>query len=170
MKKLDLKSNLRELAARSEQLKEFAMVRDADGRFIEVDEEDGAVFPVGTAVKAGVGAAGLGAAGFGAYKANQGIMNKYGTRGLLENMDSRRLPSVYAKTTAAGTAAASPMQAYRAAATDLGNTISSRASQGYAAGKTAYNAAADRATAAVKPGLGRIGSAIRKGLKVAFRR
>jgi hypothetical protein len=170
MKKLDLKTNLRELAARSEKLKEFAMVRAADGRFIEVDEED-AGMSAGTAIKAGAGAAALGGAGYGAYRGHQAIMGKYGTRGLLENIDPK-LPAAYAKTSAAGTAAASPMQAYRSAATDLGNTISSRASQGLAAGKTAYARLGDRATAAAKyPGftLGRIGRAIRKGLGAALK-
>jgi hypothetical protein len=76
-----LKPALRELAARSEQLKEFAMVRDASGRYVEV-EEDG--FPVGAAVKAGAGAAALGGAGYGAYRGHQAIMGKFGTFGPME--------------------------------------------------------------------------------------
>jgi hypothetical protein len=169
MKKLDLKSNLRELAARSEQLKEFAMVRDASGRYVEVEEDGG--MGVGGAIKTGVGAAALGGAGYGALRGHKAVMGKYGTRGLIENIDPK-LPAAYAKTSAAGTAAASPMQAYRSAASDLGNTISSRASQGLAAGKAAYSRLGDRATAAAKyPGftLGRIGRAIRKGLGTALK-
>jgi hypothetical protein len=72
MKKLDLKSNLRELAARSEQLKEFAMVRDASGRYVEVEEDGG--MGVGGAIKAGAGAAALGGAGYGAYRGHKAIM------------------------------------------------------------------------------------------------
>jgi hypothetical protein len=65
----NLKPALRELAARSEQLKEFAMVRDANGRYVEVEEDGG--MGVGTAMKAGAGAAALGGAGYGGYKAYQ---------------------------------------------------------------------------------------------------
>jgi hypothetical protein len=72
MKKLDLKSKLNELAARSEQLKEFAMVRDGSGRYVEVEEDGG--MGVGGAIKTGVGAAALGGAGYGAYKGHQAIM------------------------------------------------------------------------------------------------
>jgi hypothetical protein len=70
----NLKPALRELAARSEQLKEFAMVRDGSGRYVEV--EDGGM-GVGGAIKAGVGAAALGGAGYGAYKGHQAVMNKF---------------------------------------------------------------------------------------------
>jgi len=67
-----LKPALRELAARSEQLKEFAMVRDANGRYVEVEEDGG--MGAGAAIKAGAGAAALGGAGYGAYKGHQAIM------------------------------------------------------------------------------------------------
>lgn len=169
--KIDLKKNLKELAAKSQKITEFALVRDASGRYVEVEEEDGGM-GAGTAIKAGAGAAALGGAGFGAYRADKAIMDKYGKRGLLENMDSRRLPAAYAGTSAAGTAAATRGQAYGAAMKDVGNAVSSRFNQGLAAGKQAYQVAGDRATAAAKyPGftLGRIGRAIKKGLKIATR-
>ena len=51
-------------------------------------------------------------------------MGKYGSRGLIENMESSKLPAHYAKTTAAGTAAAARGQAYRAALKDVGNSAS----------------------------------------------
>jgi hypothetical protein len=161
----NLKPALRELAARSEQLKEFAMVRDASGRYVEVEEDGG--MGAGAAIKAGAGAAALGGAGYGAYKGHQAIMGKYGTRGLIENIDPR-LPAAYAKTSAAGTAAASPMQAYRSAASDLGNTISSRASQGLAAGKTAYNAAGRRVGAALPVEGSGFGAKLLRGIRKGF--
>jgi len=65
----NLKPALRELAAISEGLKEFAMVRDASGRYVEVPEEGGS--KVGTALKVGAGAAAAGGAGYGGYKAYQ---------------------------------------------------------------------------------------------------
>jgi hypothetical protein len=65
----DLKPALRELAARSEKLTEFAMVRDANGQFVEVDDKGG--MGVGTALKVGAGAAALGGAGYGGVKAYQ---------------------------------------------------------------------------------------------------
>lgn len=170
MNDADLKKSLKELAAKSQKITEFAMVRDASGRYVEVEEDGG--MGLGGAIKTGAGAAALGGAGYGAYRADKAIMGKYGQRGLLENMDSRNLPSAYAGTNAAGTATATRGQAYRAAMKDIGNTATSRLNQGLAAGKQAYQVAGDRATAAVKyPGftLGRIGRALKKGLKIATR-
>jgi hypothetical protein len=83
----DLKPVLRELAARSEKLKEFAMVRDANGQFVEVEDEGG--MGMGTAVKAGAGAAALGGAGYGAYRGHNAVMNKFGTFGPMEAGKSR---------------------------------------------------------------------------------
>lgn len=71
----NLKPALRELAARSEQITEFAMVRDASGRYVEVEEDGG--MGVGGAIKAGAGAAALGGAGYGAYRADKAIMGKF---------------------------------------------------------------------------------------------
>jgi hypothetical protein len=68
----DLKPALRELAARSQKLKEFAMVRDANGQFVEVEDEGG--MGMGTAVKAGAGAAAIGGAGYGAYRGHNAVM------------------------------------------------------------------------------------------------
>jgi hypothetical protein len=68
----DLKLALRELAARTEKLKEFAMVRDANGQFVEVEDEGG--MGMGTAVKAGAGAAAVGGAGYGAYRGHKAVM------------------------------------------------------------------------------------------------
>lgn len=170
--KIDLKKSLKELAAKSQKITEFAMVRDANGRYVEVEEEEDGGMGVGRAVKAGVGATAIGAGGLGAYRLNKAVMDKYGARGLIENMDSSKLPSAYAGTTAAGTAAASRGQAYRSAMKDIGNTATSRFNQGLAAGKQAYQVAGDRAAAAAKyPGftLGRIGRALKKGLKIATR-
>ena len=162
----DLKPALRELAARSQSLKEFAMVRDASGRYVEVEDEGG----MGT-VKAGAGAAALGGAGYGDYRADKAIMGKYGNQGLLENIDSRNLPSVYAGSTAAGTGAATRGQAYRSALKDVGNSATSRVRQGWAAGNAAYNAAGRRASAALPVEASGFGAkllrGIRKGLSVA---
>lgn len=170
--KIDLKKNLKELAAKSQKITEFAMVRDANGRYVEVEEENEGLGG-GKMIKAGAGAAALGGAGFGAYRADKAIMDKYGKRGLLENMDSRNLPSAYAKTTAAGTATATRGQAYRAALKDVGNSATSRMSQGLAAGKAAYNAAGKAANSALPvegSGFGaKLLRGIRKGLKVATR-
>jgi hypothetical protein len=164
----DLKPALRELAARSERITEFAMVRDANGQFVEVEDEGG--MGMGTAVKAGAGAAALGGAGYGAYRGHKAVMGKYGKQGLLENVDSR-LPSAYAKTSAAGTGVATRGQAYRSALKDIGNSATSRVSQGWAAGKTAYNAAGKAAGAALPvegSGFGaKLLRGIRKGLSVA---
>ena len=63
----NLKPALRELAAISEGLKEFAMVRDESGRYVEVPEQSGG----NTALKVGAGAAAVGGAGYGGYKAYQ---------------------------------------------------------------------------------------------------
>ena len=68
----NLKPALRELAAISEGLKEFAMVRDASGRYVEVPEQSGG----NTALKVGAGVAGLAAVG-GAYKGHQAVMDKF---------------------------------------------------------------------------------------------
>ena len=169
--KIDLKKNLKELAAKSLKITEFAMVRDASGRYVEVEEDGG--MGVGGAIKAGAGAAALGGAGYGAYRADKAIMGKYGTQGLIENMESSKLPAAYAKTSAAGTAAATRGQAYRAALKDVGNSATSRFNQGLAAGKTAYNAAGRAATSALPvegSGFGaKLLRGIRKGLKVATR-
>ena len=83
----DLKPALRELAARSERIIEFAMVRDANGQFVEVEDEGG--MGVGTAVKAGAGVAALGGAGYGAYRGNNAVMSKFGTFGPMEAGKSR---------------------------------------------------------------------------------
>jgi len=79
----NLKPALRELAARSEKLTEFAMVRDASGKFVEVDDKGG--MGVGTALKVGAGAAALGGAGYGAYRADRAIMGKFAP-GVIEGM------------------------------------------------------------------------------------
>jgi len=78
-----LKPALRELAARSEAITEFAMVRDANGQFVEVEDEGG--MGMGTAVKAGAGAAALGGAGYGAYRADRAMMGKFAP-GVIEGM------------------------------------------------------------------------------------
>jgi len=170
--KIDLKKNLKELAAKSQKITEFAMVRDASGRYVEVEDEDGGM-GVGRAVKAGVGSAAIGAGGLGAYRLNKAVMDKYGARGLIENMDSSKLPAAYAKTSAAGTTAATRGQAYRAALKDAGNSVTSRFNQGLAAGKAAYNAAGRAANSALPvegSGFGaKLLRGIRKGLKVATR-
>jgi hypothetical protein len=62
-----IKPRLRELAARSERVVEFALVRDANGQLVESDGGSA----VGTALKVGAGAAALGGAGYGGYKAYQ---------------------------------------------------------------------------------------------------
>jgi hypothetical protein len=164
----NLNPALRELAARSEAIIEFAMVRNADGQFVEVEDESG--MGMGT-VKAGAGAAAVGGAGYGAYRADRAIMGKYGKQGLIENMDSRNLPSAYAGTTAAGTGAATRGQAYRSALKDISNSATSRVRQGWAAGNAAYNAAGRRASAALPvegSGFGaKLLRGIRKGLSVA---
>jgi hypothetical protein len=73
----NLKPALRELAARSEAITEFAMVRDANGQYVEVEDEGG--MGMGT-VKAGAGAAALGGAGYGAYRADKAMMgSKFAT-------------------------------------------------------------------------------------------
>lgn len=70
----NLKPALRELAAISEGLKEFAMVRDESGRYVEVPEQSGG----NTALKVGVGGvAGLAAVG-GAYQYGKGNLVKQG--------------------------------------------------------------------------------------------
>lgn len=83
----NLKPALRELAARSEKLKEFAMVRDANGQYVEVEDEGG--MGMGTAVKAGAGAAAVGGAGYGAYRGHNAVMSKFGTFGPMEAGKSR---------------------------------------------------------------------------------
>ena len=162
----NLKSNLRELAAISEGLKEFAVVRDANGQYIEVEDEGG------LGIKAGAGAAALGGAGYGAYRADKAIMSKYGNRGLIENIDPK-LPAQYAKTSAAGTAAATRGQAYRSAFKDATNQASSRFNQGLAAGKTAYARAGSQVAGKLPVEAGGFGAkllrGIRKGLSVAIR-
>jgi hypothetical protein len=162
----NLKSNLRELAAISEGLKEFAVVRDANGQYIEVEDEGG------LGIKAGAGAASLGGAGYGAYRADKAIMSKYGNRGLIENIDPK-LPAQYAKTSAAGTAAATRGQAYRSAFKDATNQASSRFNQGLAAGKTAYARAGSQVAGKLPVEAGGFGAkllrGIRKGLSVAIR-
>lgn len=169
----NLKPALRELAARSERIVEFAMVRDANGRYVEVEDEDGGGMGAGKMIKAGAGAAAIGAGGLGAYRLNKAVMDKYGSRGLIENMESSKLPAAYAKTSAAGTAAATRGQAYRAALKDVGNFATSRMSQGLAAGKAAYNAAGKAANSALPvegSGFGaKLLRGLRKGLKVATR-
>jgi hypothetical protein len=82
----NLKPALRELAARSEAITEFAMVRNADGQFVEVEDEGG--MSMG-AVKAGAGAAALGGAGYGAYRGHNAVMSKFGTFGPMEAGKSR---------------------------------------------------------------------------------
>ena len=62
-----IKPRLRELAAHSERVVEFALVRDANGQLVESDGGSA----VGTALKVGAGAAALGGAGYGGYKAYQ---------------------------------------------------------------------------------------------------
>jgi hypothetical protein len=174
----DLKLALRELAARTEKLKEFAMVRDANGQFVEVEDEGG--MGMGTAVKAGAGAAALGGAGYGAYRADKAIMGKYGKRGLIEDMNyvtdalGSRIPlpgATLVNNPAAGTGNATRGQAYRSALKDISNSATSRVRQGWAAGNAAYNAAGRRASAALPvegSGFGaKLLRGIRKGLSVA---
>lgn len=74
----NLKPALRELAARSEAIVEFAMVRDASGRYVEVEDEDGGM-GLGGAIKTGAGAAALGGAGYGAYRGHKAVMGRFGT-------------------------------------------------------------------------------------------
>jgi hypothetical protein len=82
----NLKPALRELAARSEAIIEFAMVRDANGQYVEVEDEGG--MGMGT-VKAGAGAAAVGGAGYGAYRGHNAVMSKFGTFGPMEAGKSR---------------------------------------------------------------------------------
>lgn len=104
MKKVNynLKPALRELAARSQSLTEFAMVRDASGRYVEVEEGNG--MGMG-ALKVGAGAAALGGAGYGGYRAHRGIMDKFGTFGPME-AGKGRVVEAYKGAGAAGYAAA----------------------------------------------------------------
>lgn len=160
----NLKPALRELAARSGRITEFAMVRDANGQFVEVEDEGG--MGMGTAIKAGAGAAALGGAGYGAYRADEAIMGKYGKQGLLNG-----LPSNYTTDSVAKTGVATRGQAYRSAFKDIGNSATSRVRQGWAAGNAAYNAAGRRASAALPVEASGFGAkllrGIRKGLSVA---
>lgn len=105
MKKVNynLKPALRELAARSQSLTEFAMVRDASGRYVEV--EDGGGMGVGTALKVGAGAAALGGAGYGAYRGHKAVMDKFGTFGPME-AGKNRVVEAYKGAGAAGWSAA----------------------------------------------------------------
>ena len=73
MNDANLKKSLKELAAKSQKITEFAMVRDASGRYVEVEDEDGGM-GLGGAIKTGAGAAALGGAGYGAYRADKTIM------------------------------------------------------------------------------------------------
>ena len=173
----NLKSNLRELAAISEGLKEFAESSwytvngkrvPADISDEDLDAQGGVAFnPTRLA-----GTAALGGAGYGAYRADKAIMSKYGNRGLIENIDPK-LPAQYAKTSAAGTAAATRGQAYRSAFKDATNQASSRFNQGLAAGKTAYARAGSQVAGKLPVEAGGFGAkllrGIRKGLSVAIR-
>ena len=87
MNNKNLKPLLRELAARSEKITELAMVRDASGRYVEVEEGGGSGF--GTAAKIGAGAAVAGGAGYGAYRGHKAIMGKFGTFGPMPAGQSR---------------------------------------------------------------------------------
>jgi hypothetical protein len=102
----DLKPALRELAARSEAIIEFAMVRDANGQYVEVEDEGG--MGMGTAVKAGAGAAAVGGAGYGAYRGHNAVMSKFGMRGTFGPMEAgkSRMGEAYKGAGAAGLNAA----------------------------------------------------------------
>jgi hypothetical protein len=63
------------------------MVRDANGQYVEVEDEGG--MGMGTAVKAGAGAAAVGGAGYGAYRGHNAVMSKFGTFGPMEAGKSR---------------------------------------------------------------------------------
>lgn len=103
MNNKNLKPLLRELAARSEKITELAMVRDASGRFVEVEEGGGS--GLGTAAKIGAGAAVAGGAGYGAYRGHKAIMGKFGTFGPMPAGQSR-VVEAYGKAGGAGFSAA----------------------------------------------------------------
>jgi hypothetical protein len=88
MNNTNLKPRLRELAARSEKITEFALVRDANGRFVQVQDDDGGS-SLGTAMKVGAGAVAAGGAGYGAYRGHKAIMGKFGTFGPMPAGQSR---------------------------------------------------------------------------------
>jgi hypothetical protein len=117
----NLKPVLRELAARSEAITEFAMVRDASGRYVEVDDKGG--MGVGTALKVGAGAAALGGAGYGAYRGHNAVMSKFGAFGPME-AGKNRLVEAYKGAGAAGWNAA------KGAGTDALNVAKSAGSAG----------------------------------------
>jgi hypothetical protein len=141
-----LKPALRELAARSEQLKEFAMVRDASGRYVEV-EEDG--FPVGAAVKAGAGAAALGGAGYGAYRGHQAIMGKFGTFGPMEAGKNRYV------------------EAYKGAGAAGFGAVKAGGQAGWDSLKNAGQGAMNSSQAAVQSGVNSAKTAAQSGLNTA---
>lgn len=157
----NLKPVLRELAARSEAITEFAMVRDASGRYVEV--EDGGGMGVGTALKVGAGAAAVGGAGYGAYRGHKAVMGKFGTFGPME-AGKNRVVEAYKGAGAAGWSAAKAggsagldslrsagqgaMNSAQAAGAAVGNA-------GQAAAAGVGNAAKSGMSAAKKSGLGR---------------
>jgi hypothetical protein len=141
-----LKPALRELAARSEQLKEFAMVRDASGRYVEVEENG---FPVGAAVKAGAGAAALGGAGYGAYKGHQAIMDKFGTFGPMGEGKNRYV------------------EAYKGAGAAGFGAVKAGGQAGWDSLKNAGQGAMNSSQAAVQSGVNSAKSAAQSGLNTA---
>ena len=157
----NLKLALRELAARTEKLKEFAMVRDANGQFVEVEDEGG--MGMGTAVKAGAGAAAVGGAGYGAYRGHKSVMGRFGTYGPME-AGKNRVVEAYKGAGAAGWSAAKTggqagLDSFRAAGQGAMNSAQAAGAAVGSAAQTAAagvgNAAQSGMSAAKKSGLGR---------------
>jgi hypothetical protein len=162
----DLKLALRELAARTEKLTEFAMVRDANGRYVEV-EEGGGGFPVGGAIKAGVGAAALGGAGYGAYRGHRAVMDKFGTFGPME-AGKNRVVEAYKGAGAAGwNAAKAGGQAGLDSFKSAGQGVVNSAQAAGAAVGAAGQAAATGVGNAAQSGMNSARSAAQSGMNAA---
>ena len=162
----DLKPVLRELAARSEKLTEFAMVRDANGRYVEV-EEGGGGFPVGGAIKAGVGAAALGGAGYGGYRGHKYVMDKFNTIGPME-AGKNRVVEAYKGAGAAGWNAAKAggqagLDSFRAAGQGVANSAQAAGAAVGAAGQAAATGVGNAAQAAATGA----GNAAQSGMNAA---
>lgn len=157
----NLKYTLRELAARSERITEFALVRDANGKFVEVDDKGG--MGVGTALKIGAGAAALGGAGYGGYRGHKYVMDKFNTIGPME-AGKNRVVEAYKGAGAAGWDAAktgyrSGLDSFKAAGQGAMNSAQGAATAVGAAGQAAAtgvgSAAQSGMNAAKKSGIGK---------------
>ncbi len=154
----DLKPVLRELAARSERITEFALVRDASGRYVEVDDKGG--MGVRTALRVGAGAAALGGAAYGAYRGHKAVMDKFGAGGSVAD--------AYKGAGAAGWSAAKTggqagLDSFRAAGQ---GAMNSAQAAGAAVGSAAQTAAAGVGNAA-QSGMNTAQSAAQSGMSAA---